>query len=168
MNEEILQCIKCGLEIDSESRYCSSCGSSIRLQKQLSGKKIKVCWRWVFFSFIAILIFEYIFATIAGQIYMFFTGAEFMEIETGIVVSSAGSITGIFAGALYSSYMSPGITIKEPMLGAAAEIILSQIILLVMAGAFTPLIIVRIAVIMTVAYCGAKTGEKIQKKLRQQ
>ena len=97
---------------------------------------------------------------------MLFTGAEFMEIETGIVVSSAGSITGIFLGTLYSSCMSPGITIKEPVLGAAAEIIVSQIILLYMAGIFTPLIFVRVIIIMTVAFGGAKTGEFIQKKLR--
>ena len=129
-------------------------------------KKIKIIWRWVFFSIIAILVFEYITATIAGQLYMFFTGAEFMELETGVVVSSLGSITGIFLGTLYSSYMSPGITIKEPLLGAAAEIIISQIILLFFAGIFTPLIFVRIVIIMTVAFGGAKTGEFFQKKYR--
>jgi len=166
MNEKNLQCMKCRSAFDNESRYCSNCGSSIRLQEQLHKKKIKITWRWVLFSIIAILVFEYIFATIAGQLYMFFTGAEFMELETGIVVSSLGSITGIFLGTLYSAYMSPGITIKEPLLGATAEIIISQIILLFFAGIFTPLIFVRIVIIMSVAFGGAKTGEFFQKKFR--
>jgi hypothetical protein len=158
--------MKCQSIIDSESRYCSSCGSSIIFQKKLSKKRIKICWRWVFFSIIAIIIFEYIFAAIAGQLYLFATGADFTELETGIVVSSAGSIAGIFFGSLYSSFMSPGITIKEPVIGASIEIILSQIILLIMAGTFTSLFFVRTAIIMSMAFGGAKTGEILQKKLR--
>jgi len=166
MNEIKLKCMKCGSDLEAETRYCSNCGSSIRFQKKLSEKRIKISWRWVLFSLIAILVFEYIFATIAGQLYIYISGAEFMELETGIVVSSIGSITGIFFGSLYSSYLSPGITIKEPVLGAAAEILISQIILIVMAGSFTSLIIIRIAIIMSVAFGGAKTGEIFQKKFR--
>jgi predicted nucleic acid-binding Zn ribbon protein len=166
MNEMKLQCMKCGSDIEQESRYCSNCGSSINFQKQLSRKKIKVSWRWVFFSLIAILVFEYIFATITGQLFLLLSGAEFIELETGIIVSSLGSITGIFFGSLYSSYLSPGITIKEPVIGAALEIVISQIILIVIAGSFTSLIIVRIAIIMSIAYGGAKTGEILQKKFK--
>ncbi len=166
MNEIKLQCMKCGSDLEAETRYCSNCGSSIMFQKKLSKKRIKISLRWVIFSLIAILIFEYIFATIAGQLYIYISGAEFMELETGIVVSSIGSITGIFFGSLYSSYLSPGITIKEPVLGAAAEIVISQIILIVMAGSFTSLIIIRIAIIMSVAFGGAKAGEIFQKKFR--
>jgi predicted nucleic acid-binding Zn ribbon protein len=166
MNEIELKCMKCGSDIEPVSKYCSSCGSSIKLQKQLSLKRIKITWRWVFFSLIAILVFEYIFATIAGQLFLFFSGAEFIELETGIIVSSLGSITGIFFGSLYSSYLSPGITIKEPVIGAALEIVISQIILIVMAGSFTSLIIIRIAIIMSIAFGGAKTGEFFQKKFR--
>lgn len=166
MNETKQLCMKCGSNIDTENRYCSTCGSSIRFQKKLSQKRIKISWRWVFFSLIAILVFEYIFATLAGQLYLFASGAEFMELDTGIIVSSIGSITGIFFGSLYSSYLSPGLTIKEPILGAAAEIVISQIILIVMAGSFTSLIIIRLAIIMSIAFGGAKTGEIIQKKFR--
>lgn len=164
MNEIQKQCMKCGSDIEPESRYCSRCGSSIRFQKKLSKKKIKISWKWVLFSLIAILVFEYIFATLAGQLYQFYTNSEFMELETGIIVSSIGSITGIFFGTLYSSYLSPGITIKEPITGAALEIIISQIILIVIAGSFTSLVIIRIVIIMSIAFAGAKTGELIQKK----
>jgi predicted nucleic acid-binding Zn ribbon protein len=166
MNEIKLKCMKCGSDIERESRYCSTCGSNMEFQNKISGKRIKVSWRWVFFSLIAILVFEYIFATIAGQLFLFFSGAEFIELETGIVVSSLGSITGIFFGSLYSSYLSPGITIKEPVIGAALEIVISQLILIVMAGSFTSLIIIRIAIIMSIAFGGAKTGEFFQKKFR--
>jgi len=164
MNDKKYLCMKCNSIIESESRYCSECGSSIVFQKKLSMKKIKISWRWVFFSIIAILICEYIFASITGQLFLLLTDNQFMELETGIVVSSIGSIAGIFAGSLYSSYMSPGITIKEPVLGAAIEIIISQIILLLLAGIFTPMILIRITIIMTIAFAGIKTGQLIQKK----
>lgn len=166
MNENKLQCMKCDSEIEPECRYCSSCGSSISFQKKISNRKIKISWRWVLFSLISILVFEYIFATMAGQLYIFLTGAEYMELETGIIVSSIGSITGIFFGSLYSAYLSPGITIKEPVIGAALEIVISQIILIAAAGSFTSLIIIRIAIIMSIAFGGAKTGEFFQKKFR--
>jgi len=159
-------CMKCNSEIDEESRYCSRCGSSILFQKKISARKIKISWKWVIFSFIAIIIFEYISATIAGQLYLLVSGAEFMELETGILVSSAGSVFGIFAGSLYASYISPGITVKEPVLGAAFEIIISQIILGIIGGGFTPLILVRLIILTSFAFGGAKAGEIIQKKLR--
>ncbi len=166
MTESKVICMKCGSSNEMQGRYCSSCGSSLVFQNKLSKKRFRITWRWVFFSFIAIFIFEYIFATIASQMFLMFTGAEFMPVETGIVVSSAGSIAGIFLGSLYSSYMSPGITIKEPVFGAAAEIIISQAILMVLAGTFTPIILLGTAIRMAIALGGAKTGELIQKKLR--
>lgn len=164
MTETNVQCIKCGSPAGNEFSYCPGCGSSLNLQKKISGRKIKIVWKWVIFSLIAILIFEYIFASAAGQLYLLIKGTEFTELETGVVVSSLGSLLGIFCGAFYSSYMSPGFSIKEPMIGASVEIIISQIILLVIAGTFNFLVIVRIIVIMTVAFCGAKAGDVLQRR----
>ncbi len=168
MTDINLKCMKCGSSVDNKSRYCSGCGSNMAFQKKLSKKRFKISWRWVLFSLITIFIFEYIFAGIAGQIYLFFSGAEFIEIETSIAVSSVGTKIGIFLGSLYSFWISPGITIKEPVLGAAAEIIISQSLLLIVAGIFTPMVLIGISINMIVAFAGVKTGEIIQKKLRRE
>ncbi len=164
MTDTNLQCMRCGSSSDNKSRYCCRCGANLNFQRKISVRKVKIIWRWVLFSLIAIMIFDYIFASAAGQLYLLVKGTEFTALETGVVVSSLGSLTGIFCGTLFSSYMSPGISIKEPMLGAAVEIIISQVILLFIAGAFSALIIVRITIITAIAFCGAKAGEMFQKR----
>jgi len=164
MTEINLKCMKCGSIIEPETRYCSCCGFSIVFQKQLSLKKIQISIRWVIFSVISIFIFEYIFATVAGQLFVILSGSSTIEFETSILVSSSGSLAGIFSGTLYSAYMSPGLSIKEPLIGAFIEILTSQLILLVLSGTFSYLFIIRIIIIMTVSFAGAKTGDKLQKR----
>lgn len=164
MTDITLKCMKCSAEIDRESRYCSYCGSDLNFQKKINTKKIKISIRWVIFSIISIFIFEYIFATAAGQIFIFITGNSSIELETSILISSIGSLIGIYFGTLYSAYMSPGFSLKEPLAGALIEVLVSQLILLVMANTFSYLFIVRFAIIMTIAFAGAKTGDILQKK----
>ena len=164
MTDTNLVCMKCKVAIKNESRYCSNCGSSIVLQKKLYSKKIRISWRWVLFSVISIFIFEYIFATIAGQLFVQITGNTSLNFETSILISSIGSLTGIFFGTMYSAYMSPGFSLKEPLTGAAIEILASQMILFMMSGIFSYLFIIRIIIIMTIGFAGAKTGDWLQKK----
>ncbi len=165
MNNSHLNCMKCNSELETGNRFCSNCGSSIRLQESLSRKKIKVSWRWVLFAVVSIFIFEYISAAIVSQLFVLVSGKTSLELETSILVSSIGSLAGIFLGTLYSAYMSHGISIKEPMIGAFIEILTSQLILLIISGTFTYLFIVRILIIMTIGTAGAKTGDMLQKRI---
>lgn len=167
MNEIIAICEKCGSENDPDNRFCSFCGSNIAYQKKILSSRIKISIRWVIFTIISVFIFEYIFASAAGQIFIFAAGENTFELETSFLVTSIGSLAGIFTGTLYSSYMSPGFSLKEPIIGASIEILISQIILLIMAGTFSYLFIVRIAVIMIIALAGAICGDKIQKRMYQ-
>lgn len=155
-------CLKCNSAIDEKSRFCSCCGADIALQKKIHSKKIKVSLRWILFSIISILIFEFIFATVAGKLFILITGSETIEFETSLLVSSIGSLTGIYFGAMYSAYMSPGLSIKEPVIGALIEIFMSQLILLVLAGEFSYLFIIRLLIITTIAFAGAKSGDWLQ------
>jgi len=165
MNDKNFKCMKCDSVVNIDGRFCSYCGSDLLIQKKLSSKKLKISFRWIIFSIISIFIFEYIFATIAGQLFILITGNSTIEFETSIVVSSIGSLTGIYFGTLYSAYMSTGFSIKEPVIGASIEILTSQLILFLMAGTFSYLFIVRIIIIMTIAFAGAKTGDILRKKI---
>jgi len=165
MDKTYTTCMKCGSIVTDESRFCGNCGSSISLQEKLSRKKIKVSWRWVLYAIAAILIFEYIFANITSQLFILVSGKTSLELDTSVLVSSIGSLIGIYLGTLYSAYMSPGISIKEPLIGVFIEISISQLILLIASGTFSFLFIIRIIIIMTIGFAGAKTGDMLQKKI---
>ncbi|HNX25268.1 MAG TPA: hypothetical protein PKG60_14575 [Spirochaetota bacterium] len=165
MNNNNMVCMKCRSQVDTESRFCSFCGSNLIFQKKISSTKLKISFRWIIFSVISIFIFEYIFATIAGQLFILISGNTSIELETSILVSSIGSLTGIYSGTLYSAYMSPGFSIKEPLIGASIEILVSQLILFVLAGTFSYFFIIRVIIIMTIAFAGAKSGDMLHKKI---
>ncbi len=158
------RCLKCSSPTDGQSRFCSCCGSDLAFQNKINSKKVKISIRWVIFSILSIFIFEYIFATVAGKIFMLASGNQAIEFETSILVSSIGSLIGIFFGTLYSAYMSPGISIKEPVIGALAEILTSQVILYFLSGEFSSLFIIRLVIISAIAFAGAKSGDWLQKK----
>lgn len=164
MTDKDFKCLKCGSLFEEENRYCSFCGSDLTFQKKIFSKKIRVSLRWIIFTVISLFIFEYIFATIAGQLFVIFSGEAAIELQTSIIISSIGSLAGIYAGSLYSAYMAPGYSIKESIIGAAIEITISQFILFLMSGAFSYLILVRIIIIMIIAFAGAKTGDMLQRK----
>jgi predicted nucleic acid-binding Zn ribbon protein len=164
MTDTTSACIKCGHTNDFESRYCSFCGSSILLQKKQSSSKVKISIRWVIFAIISILVFEYIFAAIAGQLFTIFGGERSLDLGTSILITTTGSLGGIFFGALYSAYMSPGFSLKEPLIGAFIEIVFSQAVLSLMMESFSYMSFVRVAVIMLIAFAGAKTGDMLQKR----
>lgn len=158
--------MKCGSDINEKNRYCGFCGSSINFQLIIKKSRFHISWRWIFISVIAIFFFELISASVAGQVFVFFSSSGTADFETSIMVSSIGSLAGIFLGSLYLAYISPCITLKEPLMGISLEILISQILLIYLAGAFTFMFFTRTAFTLLIAFTGAGAGNFLQRKIR--
>jgi len=166
MNEKITQCMKCGTELNPGNRYCGFCGSNINFQIRVSRNRFNISLKWILISALSIFCFEIIFATITGQIFIFLNGGTASDFETNIMVSSIGSLVGIFLGSFYLAYISPCITLKEPLTGISLEIIISQLLLIYLAGTFNFMFFTRTAFTLIIAFTGAIAGHSLQRRIR--
>ncbi len=158
--------MKCGKELNRENRYCSNCGSNIKFQAKLTRSRFRLSIKWIFLAALLIFFFEIVFATIAGQIFIFINSGGAADFETNILISSIGSLVGIFTGSIYLAYMSPCITLKEPLLGISLEILTSQFMLIYLAGTFNFMFFIRTAFTLLIAFAGANAGWYIQRRIK--
>jgi hypothetical protein len=77
-----------------------------------------------------------------------------------------GAFLGIFLGSIFSAYRSPGVTIKEPAIGAVIVILIINLISALFTGKMEGFNIFGFAILYLVALGGAKLGEMIQEKAR--
>jgi hypothetical protein len=157
-------CKKCGTKNEESSLYCTSCGAKLKVapdtvteskygnEKTVEGKGLS--WKWVFISIGMILLTQIILGFVAGII------LYSMKIDLNQpVILGAITIVSFFLGSLWAAYKSPGLTIKEPAIGSAIWVAVTNLFVgnlsAVLMGWILPYLL---------ALGGAKCGEYLQAK----
>ncbi len=163
-------CQKCGRESASDSVFCTSCGARIEsapaaatAAEQPPAKTID--WKWVAKSALIIGAAWFICIIIAIIIYAS-GGGNLEDNAAALPYLGVGAFIGIFLGSMFSAYRSPGVTLKEPAIGAVIVILLINLISALFTGKMEGFNIFGFAILYLVGLGGAKLGEVIQEKTR--
>ena len=157
-------CKNCGEKNEEGSLYCTNCGAKLKLEfdAEKEGKygneKTVVAkglsWKWVCISIGIIILIQFILGFVAGIIFYS------MKINSNrTVIIGAFTIVSFFTGSLLAAYKSPGLTIKEPAIGSAIWVIVTNLFVGNLSG-----VLLGWVLPFLLALGGAKCGEYLQAK----
>lgn len=162
MPTETKECLSCRTPNDIGNSFCFRCGRDLRelgagaaaVAAPLGGATTRgpLDVKWVFLSIIIIFGTASIVALVLDQVYRM---AGLSEIQDLLMVFTIA--VGVLLGGVVAGYTSPGITIKEPAVAAAAVTIL----FLIGNRQYADALWWWIAP-FALAYMGAWLGERIQ------
>lgn len=162
---KIIKCRKCGNTLEPEDRYCRECGTAV-LTRGTSGAERRFSIRYTVYSALITLLFIIIFSFITGFAYALYDHEIFMKPERLIAISIIGPAAGIFASAVFTSYMFSLITIAETVSGASAVIVIFKVSDFIIAGTFSVGGIGAAAASCFIALAGAWIGDRLKKKIK--
>ena len=159
-----IQCQKCGAENDDNNRFCTSCGEKLDLISDTAPKKGDpdastvedkgLRWKWVFISIMLILITQFALGFSAGIVFYLMKLSANQPVIIGLITAIS-----FFLGSMWAAYKSPGLTIKEPAIGSAIWVVLTNLFTRNFSGVLLGWVIPYL-----LALGGAKCGENLQKR----
>ena len=159
-----IRCQKCGAENDDTNTFCTSCGEKIESISCTAPEKgdsdafaVKdkgLRWKWVFISIGMILITQFVLGFATGIVFFLMKTSANQPVVIGLITA-----VSFFLGSMWAAYKSPGLTIKEPAIGSAIWVVLSNLF----TGNFSGVILGWVIPYL-LALGGAKCGENLQKK----
>lgn len=162
-------CSNCGRELQAGDRYCTGCGKQTGHADSTAAAPVERTpgrparprppfqWKYVALSLIIFTILQVVAGFIIGGI-IASKGLE-LEIEQASLPILFAAYASFFIGGLLVGRQSPGITIREPALGAALGVTLGSLvsknwtIVGLVVGWILPYVL---------AFLGAMLGEKLQ------
>ena len=162
---KIMKCRKCGNTVEPEDRYCRECGAAVSGRRTSEAER-GFSARYAVYSALITLLFIIIFSFITGFAYALYDHEIFMKPERLIAISILGPAAGIFASAVFTSYMFTLITIAETVSGASAVIVIFKVCDFIIAETFSAGGIGAAAASCAIALAGAWVGDRLKKKFK--
>lgn len=149
-------CPQCGATNPAANRFCSRCGGNLAPSPSSSpssaGTKLPLQWKWVAIGAAAVVAVQFgvgiAFAVVLGDAIA--DGGSFL----GLVL---GSLAGYAVAGFAVAYASPGLTLREPAIGAAIAVAVFNL-----ASGNLGSIVLGWIMPFLLTLAGAKLGERLQ------
>ena len=158
-------CKKCRKQSAEDAIFCQHCGYKFEAEKNLSVSDGIINHRHVIYTLIIVFMAEMIFSFIAGLGWYIYYPDAMEDIPKLVIVSSIGSLSGVFFGSLFAAYRFAERSRKEVTAGALACVVISKIIDFFVTGSFSIEIITGLLVSSAIAFAGILAGQFIKKRI---
>lgn len=125
---------------------------------------IQLIGRYVLYTIIILFFAEMAFSFIAGLGWYIYNPDAMDDIPKLVIVSSAGSIAGIFFGSLFATCRFPKEATKSVITGAVAAVSISKIIDIFTTGIISPEVFSGLVISCITAFIGIMAGQIIIKR----
>lgn len=154
-------CARCGAVLLADDSFCTKCGtaatSAARTAGGSPGATSGLQWKWVFIGAAVMVGTQLIFGVVYGLALRASGGGGVNRLVVGLL-----GLLGCPVGGFIVALLSPGLTIREPALGAVFAIGFFTLLHGVPQGLLPSL--VSLAVIYGLTIVGAKLGEALQRR----
>lgn len=120
--------------------------------------------KYILYTIIIIFFAEMVFSFIAGLGWYIYNPDAMDDISKLVIVSSAGSIAGIFFGSLFATCRFPKEATKNVITGAVAAVFISKIIDIFATGIISPDLFSGLFISCITAFAGIMAGQIIMKR----
>jgi zinc ribbon protein len=152
---ETSSCARCGAAARSDDRFCVKCGADLApLVTPPPLGKGPVQWKWVGIGAAVIVATQFGFGFVLGAVLALAGSPD----PSGAVVAVV-ALLGLPIGGVIVALMSPGLTIREPAIGAVIAIAVLGVI-----SGHQSLLGLLLGYVLTLG--GAKLGERLQGRSR--
>jgi len=158
-------CRKCSKQSTEDALFCQHCGHKFEEKETSAPINGALNHKRVLYTIIIVFMAEILFSFIAGLGWYIYYPDAMEDIPKLVIVSSIGSLSGVFFGSLFAAYRFSEKSMKEVTIGALACVAISKIIDLFVTGGFSIEILTGLLVSSVIALAGIIAGHFIKKRI---
>lgn len=158
-------CKKCSKLSPEDALFCQHCGYKFKVKENSAPVSETLNHKWILYTIIIVFMAEILFSFIAGLGWYIYYPDAMEDIPKLVIVSSTGSLSGVFFGSLFAAYRFSEISIKEVTAGALACVVISKTIDIFVTGSFSIEILAGLLVSSVIAFAGVLAGHFIKRKI---
>ena len=165
MQDNKHNCKKCKKQSPEDALFCQHCGYKFEDKGNSAHLSGTLNHKWILYTLIIVFMAEILFSFIAGLGWYIYYPNAMEDIPKLVIVSSIGSLSGIFFGSLFAAYRFSEISIKEVTAGALACVVISKTIDIFVTGSFSIDLLTGLLVSSVTAFAGITAGHFIKKRI---